>query len=630
MNKILNFIKNKKWRVIIALAVFGVGGYMGWQKIFSKTEQVTYVTGTVERGLLSTTISGTGQVSPVSQVDIKSEASGDVVTLNIKNGQTVKEGDVLAQTDSRDSALSVNQAKINLDLAQLQLNELLSPASDATLLTAENSLLKAQEDLTKLKVSQETEYEQTVETKQKAEDTLEKSYEDAYNTVASTFLDLPDIMGGIYSVLLSSDLSKSEPTLGGYGFNDGSFVNSILYSDSDNREKMSDYVTDAKVAYNIAKKSYDAVVVSFKNTTRYSDKDTIMQLLVDTLETSKQVADAVKETANVVDFWSEYRESRDLEVFDKVSEYETELASYTSQNNSHVSSLLSNDRTVEDSEESIVNAERSLKEMEVNNPIAIVQAERNIKELEVKYDDLKDGNDELDIQNQKLTVEQRRNDLWSAQQSLSNHYVKAPFEGVIVDVPISRGDSISSGSTIASIITSQKIAEITLNEVDIAKVKLEQKVNLTFDAVEDLEITGKVVEIDNLGTVSQGVVSYTVKIAFDVQDERIKPNMSVSAEIITNSKNDILMVESSAIKSDVQGNYVEEQNNGKIEKKYVTTGLTNDTMTEIIQGLSEGETIITQTVRVNSTNTTNSTQQNNPSRQGGNGNFPVGGPGGIL
>ena len=70
-----------------------------------------------------------------------------------------------------------------------------------------------------------------------------------------------------------------------------------------------------------------------------------------------------------------------------------------------------------------------------------------------------------------------------------------------------------------------------MNEVDAAKISVGNKTTLTFDATEDLTLTGKVAQIDTIGTVEQGVVSYKVKIAFDTQDERIKPGMTANASI---------------------------------------------------------------------------------------------------
>ncbi len=166
--------------------------------------------------------------------------------------------------------------------------------------------------------------------------------------------------------------------------------------------------------------------------------------------------------------------------------------------------------------------------------------------------------------------------------------------------------STSSGTVVATVITRQQIAEISLNEVDMAKVKVSQKTNLTFDAVEGLNIVGEVSEIDTLGTVSQGVVTYNVKINFDTQDERVKPGMSVSVEIITDVKQDVLLVPNAAIKSQNNTQYVEVMGtNNIIHSQTIETGISNDTYTEITGGLAEGDKVVTQTVSGSSSSGTN-------------------------
>ena len=62
-------------------------------------------------------------------------------------------------------------------------------------------------------------------------------------------------------------------------------------------------------------------------------------------------------------------------------------------------------------------------------------------------------------------------------------------------------------------------------------------------------MSGVVTEIDPIGAISQGVVTYDIKINFDVVDERVKPSMSVSAAIITDTKQNVLVVPNSAVKS---------------------------------------------------------------------------------
>jgi HlyD family secretion protein len=195
---------------------------------------------------------------------------------------------------------------------------------------------------------------------------------------------------------------------------------------------------------------------------------------------------------------------------------------------------------------------------------------------------------------------------------------------------VKKGDSVSS-SAIATLISDKNIADVTLNEVDIAKIKLGQKATLTFDAISDLSLTGVVIDADTLGTVSQGVVSYSVKIEFDTQDSRVKPGMSVSVAIITDVKQDVLMVPNSAVKSDSAGNYILIPNDstnftanstGVIlpvapNSKTIEVGLANDSMTEIISGVNEGDLIVSRTITTSTTSTTNSQSNSTQSLFGG-------------
>ncbi len=144
---------------------------------------------------------------------------------------------------------------------------------------------------------------------------------------------------------------------------------------------------------------------------------------------------------------------------------------------------------------------------------------------------------------------------------------------------------------------------------------------MTFSAIEDLSLTGTVVEVNSVGTVSQGVVSYDVKIVLDAQDDRIKPQMTVSADIAVEQSIDVLTVPNGAIKTDDSGlEYVEVLDftgaldssgvvsNKTPEIKYVVTGLADDTNTEIKSGLDAGVYVVTRTVTGVSSESKNNTK----------------------
>ncbi len=247
-----------------------------------------------------------------------------------------------------------------------------------------------------------------------------------------------------------------------------------------------------------------------------------------------------------------------------------------------------------------------------------IDSDRTIVSNTESLNKLQAGADSLDIQSSQLNITQKENALADAKQTLSDYYITAPFSGIIASVPVEVGEDASSGTILGTIITSKKIATVSLNEVDVAKIALGQKVTLTFDAIPDLTISGKVVEIDSVGTVAQGVVSYNVKISFDANNDSVKPGMSVSAEIITNVVQDVLTVPNSAIKNQGNISYVEmfdtplpvpvagvQGSPSKILpiQQEVTIGISDTTSTQIISGLKEGDQIVTKTITGTATTT---------------------------
>jgi HlyD family secretion protein len=246
-------------------------------------------------------------------------------------------------------------------------------------------------------------------------------------------------------------------------------------------------------------------------------------------------------------------------------------------------------KTLQNDERTITSDKQAIVLLQVGNPNGDNPISLQISEANI-------AKDEQDLANQKV--------------NLSDYTVFAPFSGIIADVPVNVGDS--SSGTIATIISDKRIAEISFNEVDAAKVKVGQKANMTFDAIDGLNISGVVSEIDVVGSVSQGVVTYNVKISMDTSDPRVKPGMTVNAAIITNVAQNVLAVPSSAVKTSNGQSYVQVFDNlpessttsgssGFISTTLprqvpVITGLSDDSKTEIVSGLSEGQNVVIRTV----------------------------------
>lgn len=232
-------------------------------------------------------------------------------------------------------------------------------------------------------------------------------------------------------------------------------------------------------------------------------------------------------------------------------------------------------------------------------------------------------NYEQDIANQEYTIKQKENALKEAKDNLANCYIRAPFSGIITNFNVKKGDLISANSAIGTLITDNKIAEITLSEIDAALVRVGQRAILTLDALPEIKLEGAVIEVGLIGETSQGVVSYPVKIAFKHSPdlEKVKSGMTVDANIIVEEKTDILVVPSSAVKTRNNRNYVEIPQETDLEllktkifnnqkdkmrqiitltlkplEKFVQIGSADENNIEIVEGLKEGDYVIIQTI----------------------------------
>ena len=595
--KILKFVSGHKIITILAVLIITVGGYFGYKSSKNNGAGTRYVLAAVEKGTIITSVSGSGQVSASDQADIKSEVNSEVEAVYVKIGDNVSKGKLLFKLDETDFQKALNDAQTSLDTANLELEELLSPPDELSLLQAEDALNQAKESKTT------------------AEENLTQAYQDGFNAVSNVFLDLPSVMSGLHDVLFSYNFSAVQQNIN-------------FYSDAAKQYDMKaiQYGTDAFDKYQIAKAAYDKNFQNYKDASRFSSTSTINSLLEETYNTVINVSEAIKSANNLIQFYQDELLTHNLQPQTLSSTHLSSLASFTSKTNSEISSVSSAKKSISSYEKAIVNAENT------------------IRQKELSLENLKAGADELAIRAKKISVQQKEDALLDAQQNLNSCYIKAPFDGVIAAVNVKKRDSVSANTAIAKIITKQRIAEISLNEVDAAKVKVGQKATLTFDAIDDLTITGEVIEVDALGTITQGVVTYSAKIGFDTQEEKVKPGMSVSASIIIETKQNVLLISNSAIKSQGDNYYVETlegvttsnqllantaNSAGLLSKtppqqQSVEIGLSNDSYTEIISGLKEGDQVVTQTITKSTSQTQK--QQNSslriPGISSGGGGFP--------
>lgn len=549
-NKIKTYSLNHKKISSVAIVVIVIILYISIKSIFGSETVTAYTIGEVQKGNVSTYITGSGQVSSSNEIELKSKASGDILKVNVTTGQEVKSGTIIAQIDDPD-------AYINYRSAQIAYEKMLN-SDEVSKIQALNNLNDTRQSLAK------------------SSDNLNNAYDNAFNTMASSYVNLSEVINGIDSMLYSKD---------------GFLSYSNMYTQTAAAQS---YKESAGKKFDQTKDSYQTTLQEYRSLSRLSATSSFDTSLKNTYSTLKKTSDVLKDLKNTVDFIK----NQDVhnQNSSEITTASNSLISWISKINSDLSSLSSAINNINDLRETVKNA-----------PQLLAQQEASYKQSTT--------GGTLDIEAQALNLEQKR-------LAYQNIFIRAPFDGVIAKLDVKKSDEVSSGTVIGTIITKDKVADITVNEVDAAKIKMGQKATLTFDAIEDLSITGVVQSIDLVGTVTQGVVNYNVKITFDVQDERIKSGMSVSASIITENKQDVLVVPNNAIKSKNGIKYVElfdkeiatsttpQVINKKPIQQTVEIGISGDVLTEIISGLALGDKI---SIKTSSTNAKSAKTSSAPS-----------------
>lgn len=520
MKDVLSKISKHKIVSLVLVALLIWAGYYVYGKLHSATAETRYILSAVAKGTLVSSVSGAGQVSVLNQLDLKPKVSGNVTSIKVSEGQVIKSGTLILQLDSTEAARAVRDAQVNLDSANLQLSILRESSAN-----------------------------------------VDKLVSDGFNEVSATFLDLPTIISGLDSALHDKTISSYENLVNP---NDHGLVEPLIQA--------------AEYSYGGTRTAYNAAFDRYHSVNRYDSSSTIVGFIGETSAVSTKLADAVKDTINLIDFINDYNVQRSRSLLsvqaNLISGYRNNLSNYTAILNPHISSLA--------------------------NTLSLID------------------NAPLNINSQELSIHQRENALLDARETLADYSIRAPFDGIVAKINVKKSDPASPGTAVATIITNQQTATVSLNEVDVAKVVMGQKATLTFDAFPDLTIAGKVTQVDTIGTITQGVVNYNINIVFETQDNRIKPAMSVTAAIITDTRQNVLLAPNAAVKSQGNGYYVEVldgvkgaspanlSNQGVTSptpprQQAVEVGASNDSKTEITSGLGEGDFIVTRSITATAT-----------------------------
>ena len=198
-------------------------------------------------------------------------------------------------------------------------------------------------------------------------------------------------------------------------------------------------------------------------------------------------------------------------------------------------------------------------------------------------------------------VKQAAAALEQAKLRLKDATLVAPFDGTVLATSGQVGELVGTAVPVVVLADlGSYYIDTSIDETDIGRVQVGQDVDITLDAFPDATLRGKVVRVEPMGKATQGVVSYDVRVEVLSNEEFLRPNMTAMVDIVIERKEGILVVPNRAIKRDTRGRrYVQILKDGKAEERTVTVGLSNELVTEISEGLVEGEEVVVNAPREN-------------------------------
>jgi RND family efflux transporter MFP subunit len=231
----------------------------------------------------------------------------------------------------------------------------------------------------------------------------------------------------------------------------------------------------------------------------------------------------------------------------------------------------------------------------------LAQAQAQLSEAQARWDKLKNGPAPFQLQSATAKVDDAQAQLAEAQKTLDEVDIKAPFDGVVLSVNASAGDSLQEGAALISLNDPSAVeVEGTVTEEDMPNIRVGLAAQVYFDAYPDLQVNAKLSRIVPVRVSGSDQPLYTVALTLDqAPPELLSGNlvagMTADASIITAQAKNVLCLPRSVVRASA-GNTttVKVWSGDHEENREVQVGLRGDTNIEIKSGLSKGDQVVAQ------------------------------------
>ncbi|MCS6830484.1 MAG: efflux RND transporter periplasmic adaptor subunit [Armatimonadota bacterium] len=526
------------------LILLGGAGWWGYRLVSKAAPPPRLVE--VSRGDVEIIVAESGALEPLRKVEVKSKIAGRILSLDVEAGDVVREGQLIARIDPVEVEASLRQteAQLRAALARLEQARLLSGYQPADIAAQIEQARNAVR-------TAEIRYQQALREAQTQPEVTQAALEQAEATYQAAVDNLNLL------------LKVTHPQLR----------------------------TDAQAAVNEARAQRDDARRQLERQKGLLAKGFVSQREVDLAATQLTAAEARLQQA----------EQRLQTLEEQLRLQKADAESRVKQAKAALDQARAQAKRDELRQQEVETARAALDDARMRLKLA----EANRVQLSVR---------EKEVQQAQASVEQLQSALKEARTRLADTVIRAPMSGVVTQRYIESGELVTSGvATFSSGMPLVQIADLSrmriklqVNEVDIGKVRVGQKVEIRLDALRDEVFEGRVRKVAPASAVAQqgapggAVIKFPVEVEIEKPDPRMKPGMSAKCRIIVERRQNVLRLPKEALQfvdastakvSVVHRQMVDGKAVDKNETRTVKTGLRGDAFVEILEGLKEGEKV---------------------------------------
>lgn len=280
--------------------------------------------------------------------------------------------------------------------------------------------------------------------------------------------------------------------------------------------------------------------------------------------------------------------------------------SYVSAKQSYAATQTKSESSVQSAQSALVSAQQGLQATQDRGAASLVSQENSLRSAQLSLRKTTAAPRSFDIASVYSSVLVQQAALEKAQNDVANATLRAPVGGLVASVASQVGEFVAGGSSTNPFMviaqTSTLALHGTVGEAEIAKLRLGQVATITVDAVGAASrMTGRVTALDPVATIQQGVPVYGVDVQIDIPARAIRPGMSGTAAVIVASKQGVLAVPNLAVRSQGGRRFVQVLRDGTPQDAEVEFGISNESLTEVVSGLEEGEQVLLPAPRAGAT-----------------------------